>query len=170
MSTWRILKGGVSNKNHLWGLNFHIIIINMLHLRGISTYWKYCSSFLHSLIVLSHKVFRFLISFSLKIVKLKYNKYMIIQTIIILIKCLYLNTHYPAFSYKVIHIHFDLWEMHVTLVWKDQQSFYLHHFHIIILHILFVYVKFIASLLSYSIMYQPYDIKLHYITYKVVIS
>ena len=54
---------------------------------------------------------------------------------------------------KVIHVHFVIRNMFITLVWKDQQSFYLYHFHIIILYVLFVYVIFksIASLLSYSI-------------------
>ena len=33
-------------------------------------------------------------------------------------------------------------KMFTTLVQNDQQCFYLHHFHIIILPILFVYVKF----------------------------
>ena len=52
-----------------------------------------------------------------------------------------------------IHIHLYLRKMLLTLVWNDQQCFYRHHYHINILPILFVYVKFqsIASLLSYSI-------------------
>ena len=43
------------------------------------------------------------------------------------------NDGWISISKKVIHIHFDL----IILVWKDQQSFYLHHFHIIILLVLF---------------------------------
>ena len=35
---------------------------------------------------------------------------------------------------KVIHVHLDL---AITLVWNDQQSFYLYDFHILILPILF---------------------------------
>ena len=38
---------------------------------------------------------------------------------------------------KVIHIHHDLRNMFITLVWNDQQSFYLHNFCIIILPVLF---------------------------------
>ena len=38
---------------------------------------------------------------------------------------------------KVIHIHHDLRKMFITLVWNDKQSFHLHHFHIIVLPILF---------------------------------
>ena len=51
---------------------------------------------------------------------------------------------YNTFVYtlKVIHFHFDLSKMFITLVWNDQQSFYLHHFHIIIIPILFCDVKF----------------------------
>ena len=46
--------------------------------------------------------------------------------------------------------HIDLKKMFITLIWND---FHLHYFHIIILSVLFVCVKFesIASLLSYSI-------------------
>ena len=69
---------------------------------------------------------------------------------------------------KVIHMHLVRRKMFITSVWNDQQSFYLYHFHIIILPVLFVYVKFesIASLLSYSIiMYYPYDITLYSILY-----
>ena len=41
-----------------------------------------------------------------------------------------------------IHVHHDLRKMFITLVWNDQQSlalalFYLHHFHIIVLPVLF---------------------------------
>ena len=39
-------------------------------------------------------------------------------------------------SFKIIHVHHDLRKMFI-LDWNDQQSFYLHHFHIIILSILF---------------------------------
>ena len=39
-------------------------------------------------------------------------------------------------SLIVIHIHLDL-KMFITIVWNDQQSFYLHHFHIIIFPIIF---------------------------------
>ena len=56
---------------------------------------------------------------------------------------------------KVIHVHFDLRNMSISLVLNDQQSFYIRHFHIIILPILFCGVKFqsIASLSSYSILH-----------------
>ena len=53
---------------------------------------------------------------------------------------------YLIYSLKVIHVHRDLRKMFITLVWNVQQSFYLHHFHIILLP-----VQSIASLLSYSI-------------------
>ena len=33
--------------------------------------------------------------------------------------------------------HHDLRKMFIAFVWNDQQSFYLHHFHIIILPVLF---------------------------------
>ena len=36
-----------------------------------------------------------------------------------------------------IHVHHNLKKMFIILVWNDQQSFYKHHFHIIILPILF---------------------------------
>ena len=65
---------------------------------------------------------------------------------------------------QVIHIHLVIRKMFIALVQNDQQSFYLHYFHIIILPVHFCDVKFqsIASLFSYSIiMYQPYDIKLY---------
>ena len=56
---------------------------------------------------------------------------------------------------KVIHVHHDIRRMFITLVWNDQKSFYLCHFHIIILPVLFVYMyvkfPFITSLLNYSI-------------------
>ena len=42
----------------------------------------------------------------------------------------------------VIRAHHDLRKIFITLVRNDQQSFYLHHFHIIVLRVLFVYVKF----------------------------
>ena len=38
---------------------------------------------------------------------------------------------------KVIDVHDDLRKMFITLVWNDQQSFYLHHFHITILPVIF---------------------------------
>ena len=38
---------------------------------------------------------------------------------------------------KVIHVHLDLRKIFIILVWKDQQSLYQHHFHIIILPVLF---------------------------------
>ena len=39
---------------------------------------------------------------------------------------------------KVIHVHHDLRKMFITVVWNVQQSFYLHHFHIIVLPVLCV--------------------------------
>ena len=38
---------------------------------------------------------------------------------------------------KVIHVHHDHRKMFITLIWNDQQPFYLHNFHIIILPVLF---------------------------------
>ena len=38
---------------------------------------------------------------------------------------------------KVIHVHRDLRKMLIILVWQNQEPFYLHHFHIIILSVLF---------------------------------
>ena len=38
---------------------------------------------------------------------------------------------------KVIHIHLNLRKKFITLVWNDQQPFFLDHFHVIILPIIF---------------------------------
>ena len=60
-----------------------------------------------------------------------------------------------ALEYKVIHVHHVLSKMFITLVWKDHQSFYQHHFHIIIIILpnlfLCTVCRILASLLSYSI-------------------
>ena len=47
---------------------------------------------------------------------------------------------------KVIHIHIDLRKMFITLVWNNQQSFYLHNFHIFVLPVLFLCVKFQSTI------------------------
>ena len=44
---------------------------------------------------------------------------------------------YLIYSLKVIHVHRNLRNMFITLVWNVQQSFHLHHFHIIVLPVLF---------------------------------
>ena len=58
------------------------------------------------------------------------------------------------YSYMYMYVHMYMFilrsfvftvtseKMFTTLVQNDQQCFYLHHFHIIILPIIFVYVKF----------------------------
>ena len=64
---------------------------------------------------------------------------------------------------KVIHIHCDLKNVLIILVWNDQQYFYLYNFHIIILPIFFLLnFRFIIEL-----QYNLYDIKhtLYYIQY-----
>ena len=64
-------------------------------------------------------------------------------------------------SLKVIYVHHDL--IFITLVWNDQQSFYLYHFHIIILSILFCQISihcFIIEL-QYNHIYLRYDVKLY---------
>ena len=38
---------------------------------------------------------------------------------------------------KVVHVHHDLGIVFLTLVWNDEQSFFLCHFRIIILPVLF---------------------------------
>ena len=47
------------------------------------------------------------------------------------------SPHYMQSTLKVIHVHLVLRKMFITLVWNDQQSFHLYHFHIIILPVLF---------------------------------
>ena len=55
---------------------------------------------------------------------------------------------------KIIHVHLVLRKTFITLVWKDQQSFYLYHFHINIFF-MYMYVKFqtIASLFTLTLIY-----------------
>ena len=63
---------------------------------------------------------------------------------------------------KINNISCSPWPF-ITLVWNDQQPFFLQHFHIIIVHFLFVcQISIHCSLLSYNtIMYYLYDIKLY---------
>ena len=62
-------------------------------------------------------------------------------------------------------------KMYITLVWNDQQSFYLHHCHIIILPVLFCVYE--ISIHCFVIELQYDDIFLmilnyiHYITYSL---
>ena len=51
--------------------------------------------------------------------------------------------------------------MFMTLVWNDQQTFYLHHFDIIILPVLFRVCQISIHCFIIELQYnQPYDIKL----------
>ena len=68
---------------------------------------------------------------------------------------------------KVIHIHLVLRKMFITLVWNDQQSFYLYHFHTIILPVLFrvcqISIHCFIIELQYSINLMTLNYTLYYI-------
>ena len=70
------------------------------------------------------------------------------------------------FLLMVIYVYHDLRKMFIILVWNVQQSFCLHHFHIIVLPVLFCGCKisihcFIMELQYNHILLIPYDIQLY---------
>ena len=73
--------------------------------------------------------------------------------IILVFPCaIYVLQNVNGFSGKISYECFHLFSQKVIrvqkmLIWNDKQSFYLHHYHIIIFPILFLYV----NCLSYSI-------------------
>ena len=75
-------------------------------------------------------------------------------------------------SLKVIYVHHDLRKMFITLVWNDQQSFYLYHFYIIILPFFFCQISIHSFIieLQYNHIYLRYDVKLYTIPYEVITS
>ena len=65
-----------------------------------------------------------------------------------------------------MHIHHDLRKMFITLVWNDKQSFHLHHFHIIVLPVLFYVCQISTHCFIIELQYnKPYNIKLYIIVH-----
>ena len=55
---------------------------------------------------------------------------------------------------KVIHVHYDLRKMFITLVWNVQQFFHLHHFHIIAVAVLFCVCKILIHCFIIELQYD----------------
>ena len=72
------------------------------------------------------------------------------------------NIIYIILNYiKVTHVCLDVSKMFMTLVWNDQQTFYLHHFDNIILPVLFRVCQISIHCFIIELQYnQPYDITL----------